>query len=118
QGNRFAATFSTQTNIGDIFFLDYSASSAEPHRAQITRVNDELFKDIQQSEPEEIWYRSFDGRQIQGWVLKPPNFDSSKKYPFILEIHGGPHGAYGNVYTHEFQWVAAKGYVVLFTNPR
>jgi len=118
QGNKFAATFSTQTNIGDIFFLDYSPTSQEPHRAQITHVNDDLFKDIRQSEPEEVWYRTFDGKQIQGWILKPPDFDPSKKYPLILEIHGGPHSAYGNVYTHEFQWIAAKGYVVLFTNPR
>ena len=118
QGNKLAATLSTQTNIGDIFFLDYSPASGEPHRWQITHVNGDLFKDIQQSEPEEIWYRSFDGKQIQGWILKPPNFDPSKKYPLILEIHGGPHAAYGNAYTHEFMWMAAKGYVMLFTNPR
>ncbi|HZR25321.1 MAG TPA: prolyl oligopeptidase family serine peptidase, partial [Vicinamibacterales bacterium] len=105
------ALLSTQTNIGDLFVI-----GAAPK--QITHVNDELFKNIQQSEPEEMWYRSFDGKQIQSWILKPPNFDPSKKYPLILEIHGGPHGAYGNVYTHEFQWMAAKGYVVLFTNPR
>jgi dipeptidyl aminopeptidase/acylaminoacyl peptidase len=119
-GTKFAATFSTQTNIGDIFFLDYAPESGAQHRSpvQITHVNADLFKDIQQSEPEEMWYRSFDGKQIQSWILKPPDFDASKKYPFILEIHGGPHGAYGNVYTHEFQWMAAKGYVVLFTNPR
>jgi len=117
-GNRFAATLSTQTMIGDVFLLDYSPASAEPHRRQLTHVNDGLFADLQQSEPEEIWYRSFDGKQIQGWILKPPNFNPAQKYPLILEIHGGPHGAYGNVYTHEFQWMAAKGYVVLFTNPR
>ena len=118
QGNKLAATFSTQTSIGDLFFLDFSPTSTEPHRKQITHINGELFDGIQQSEPEEIWYRSFDGKQIQGWILKPPDFDASKKYPMILEIHGGPHGAYGNVYTHEFQWMAAKGYVVLFVNPR
>jgi dipeptidyl aminopeptidase/acylaminoacyl peptidase len=50
--------------------------------------------------------------------MKPPDFDASKKYPFILEIHGGPHSAYGNVFTHEFQMLAARGYVVLFPNPR
>ena len=81
-------------------------------------MNEDLFKDIRQSEPEEIRYRSFDGKEIQAWVLKPPDFDASKKYPMILEIHGGPHSAYGNAYTHEFMWMAAKGYVVLFTNPR
>jgi dipeptidyl aminopeptidase/acylaminoacyl peptidase len=112
--SKIAATFSTQTNIGDIAIVE--PGHAAPRR--ITHVNDELFKDIQQSEPEEIWYTSFDGKKIQGWILKPADFDASKKYPMILEIHGGPHSAYGNVYTHEFQWMAAKGYVVLFTNPR
>ena len=113
-GATIAATLSTQTNIGDISVIDV------PHRTPhaITHVNDALFKDIQQSEPEEITYTSFDGKKIQGWILKPTDFDASKKYPMILEIHGGPHSAYGNVYTHEFQWMAAKGYVVLFTNPR
>jgi dipeptidyl aminopeptidase/acylaminoacyl peptidase len=122
-----AATVSTQTTIGDIALVDLSraagarADGARAFQASvhpITHVNDELFKDIRQSEPEEIWYKSFDGRNIQGWILKPPDFDPAKKYPLILEIHGGPHAAYGNTYTHEFQWMAAKGYVVLFTNPR
>jgi len=123
-----AATISTQTTIGDIFMiggperaaLQRDAAPAGRHLQgrQITHVNDDLFNGIQQSEPEEIWYKSFDGRNVQGWILKPPDFDASKKYPLILEIHGGPHGAYGNTYTHEFQWMAAKGYVVLFTNPR
>jgi dipeptidyl aminopeptidase/acylaminoacyl peptidase len=110
-GSTIAAAISIQTNIGDLFVIE-----GKPR--QITNVNQELFSNIQQSEPEEIWYKSFDGRNIQGWILKPPNFDSGKKYPLILEIHGGPHAAYGNVYTHEFQWMAAKGCVVLFTNPR
>ncbi len=109
-----AATLSTQTNINDISIVDL----AHPSPRAITHVNEELFKDIHQSEPEEIWYTSFDGKRIQGWILKPPDFDASKHYPMILEIHGGPHSAYGNVYTHEFQWMAAKGYVVLFVNPR
>jgi len=110
-----AAVTSTGTNINDLFVLDAtSASSAK----QITRVNDALFKAIKLSEPEEVWWTSFDGRKIQGWVLHPPDFDKSKQYPFILEIHGGPHSAYGNVFTHEFAWMAAKGYVVLFPNPR
>jgi dipeptidyl aminopeptidase/acylaminoacyl peptidase len=113
-GARLAATISTQTTIGDISVLPSSGGTP----AQITHVNDELFNGIAQSEPEEIWYTSFDGRKIQGWIVKPPDFDPSRKYPMILEIHGGPHAAYGNTYTHEFMWMAAKGYVVLFTNPR
>ncbi len=108
-----AATISTQTTIGDISIVKVTGTPA-----QVTHVNDAAFSEIAQSEPEEIWYASFDGRKVQGWILKPPDFDPSKKYPMILEIHGGPHSAYGNVYTHEFQWMAAKGYIVLFTNPR
>jgi dipeptidyl aminopeptidase/acylaminoacyl peptidase len=117
-----AATVSTQTNIGDIAIVgglaDARSGSAKAEPRFITRVNEDLFKGLSQSEPEEIWYKSFDGKNIHGWILKPPDFDPSKKYPMILEIHGGPHSAYGNTYTHEFQWMAAKGYVVLFTNPR
>jgi len=65
-----------------------------------------------------IWYTSFDGKKIQAWIQKPPDFDPNKKYPLILNIHGGPHTAYGYVFDHEFQWMAAKGYVVLYPNPR
>ncbi|HET7698883.1 MAG TPA: S9 family peptidase [Vicinamibacterales bacterium] len=115
-GASIAATISTQTNIGDLAIVKNGAAPQQP--ALITHVNETLFSSIAQSEPEEIWYSSFDGRRIQGWILKPPDFDPSRKYPLILQIHGGPHSAYGNVYTHEFQWMAAKGYVVLFTNPR
>jgi dipeptidyl aminopeptidase/acylaminoacyl peptidase len=123
-GSKIAATLSTQTNIGDISIVETTGARADRASAsqagvhQITRVNADLFKDIRQSEPEEIWYTSFDGRSVQGWILKPPDFDPARKYPLILEIHGGPHAAYGNTYTHEFQWMAAKGYVVLFANPR
>ncbi|HXT29091.1 MAG TPA: S9 family peptidase, partial [Vicinamibacterales bacterium] len=118
-----AAIVSTQTSISDIAIATLNRTQAERNHGVsplgiVTHLNDALFNDLAQSEPEEIWYTSFDGKKIQGWILKPPDFDPSKKYPMILEIHGGPHSAYGNVYTHEFQWMAAKGYVVLFTNPR
>jgi dipeptidyl aminopeptidase/acylaminoacyl peptidase len=115
-GARVAAIVSTPTNVGDIFTAELTRSPAQ--LKAITHVNGELFKDIGQSEPEEIWYTSFDGKKIQGWILKPPDFDASKKYPLILEIHGGPHSAYGQTFTHEFSWMAAKGYVVLYANPR
>jgi dipeptidyl aminopeptidase/acylaminoacyl peptidase len=105
---------STATNIGDLFLFDTASGSL----SQLTNVNQELFSQLNLTPPEEIWYTSFDGKKVQGWIQKPPNFDASKKYPFILEIHGGPHAAYGFNFTHEFQWMAAKGYVVLYTNPR
>jgi dipeptidyl aminopeptidase/acylaminoacyl peptidase len=68
---------------------------------------------------EEITYSStYDDRAIQGWVIKPPCFDPQKKYPMILEIHGGPHLNYGSRFSAEMQLYAAAGYVVLYTNPR
>jgi len=115
-GSRLVSLISTATNIGDLFIVDAGAARTSPR--QITRVNDALFSTLDLTAPEEFWYRSFDGRRIQGWILKPPHFDASKKYPLILEIHGGPNGAYGYTFTHEFDWMAAKGYVVLYTNPR
>ncbi|MEO8431809.1 MAG: S9 family peptidase [Acidobacteriota bacterium] len=113
-GSRFALTIGDDTHVGDLWILDANAKKLR----QLTRVNDALFSTLTLSEPEEIWYPSFDGKKIHGWILKPPGFDASKKYPMILEIHGGPHSAYGRTFTHEFQWMAARGYVVLYTNPR
>jgi dipeptidyl aminopeptidase/acylaminoacyl peptidase len=105
---------SSQTTVGDLHVVDATSGTMK----KLTSFNDELFKQLTLSEPEELWYSSFDGKKIQAWILKPPSFDRSQKYPLILQIHGGPHAAYGNTFTHEFQWMAAKGYVVLFTNPR
>jgi dipeptidyl aminopeptidase/acylaminoacyl peptidase len=113
-GQKLALIYSSQTVLGDVRALEVSTGTM----TTLTEFNEPLFDQLTLSEPEEIWYSSFDGRRIQGWVLKPPDFDRSRKYPMILEIHGGPHSAYGNTFTHEFQWMAAKGYVVLFTNPR
>ncbi|MDX2031770.1 MAG: S9 family peptidase [Blastocatellia bacterium] len=112
--SKMALLVSSSVNIGDLFLLD----TASGRMTRLTRINDELFSQLNLTHPEEIWYNSFDGRKIQGWIQKPPNFDPAKKYPFILEIHGGPHSAYGFTFTHEFQWMAARGYVVLYTNPR
>jgi len=64
------------------------------------------------------WQSSADDLEIQGWIAMPPNFDAEKKYPFILEIHGGPFAAYGPQFSPEIQLFAAAGYVVLYANPR
>ena len=115
-GSKLIYVVSTPTRINDLFALDRTTSDATPK--QLTHVNDELFSKLNLTEPEEIWYDSFDGKHIQAWVQKPPNFDPHKRYPLILNIHGGPHVAYGHIFEHEFQWMAAKGYVVLYPNPR
>src|SRR6266550_2495159 len=115
-GSKIITLISTPVNIGDLFVVNANAARSTPR--QITHINQGLFSTLDLSAPEEFWYKSFDGRRIQGWILKPPHFDASKKYPLILEIHGGPNTAYGSSFTHEFLWMAAKGYVVLYTNPR
>lgn len=85
----------------------------------LTSLNDDLLFARDIGEVEEFWYgSSVDQRKLQGWLIYPPKFDASKKYPLILEIHGGPHTAYGPHFAMELQLMAAQGYVVLYTNPR
>ena len=86
---------------------------------QLTDLNSDLMGQREMSRTERmVWPSSHDGLMIEGWVMKPPGFDPAKQYPMILEIHGGPHSAYGPNYSTEAQLFAAAGYVVFFTNPR
>jgi dipeptidyl aminopeptidase/acylaminoacyl peptidase len=114
--SKLVYVISTPTRVNDLFDLNRATAGASPK--QLTNINDQLFSKLNLTEPEEIWYDSFDGKRIQAWLQKPPGFDAHKKYPLILNIHGGPHVAYGFIFDHEFQWMAAKGYVVLYPNPR
>ena len=85
----------------------------------ITSINSDLLTHKKLGTVEEIWYKSsHDGLDIQGWIIKPPGFDASKKYPLIIKIHGGPFANYGDRFYLEKQLMAAEGYVVLYTNPR
>jgi dipeptidyl aminopeptidase/acylaminoacyl peptidase len=112
---RLALVVSTPTRVGDVF----ATTAAHPaERRQLTRFNDERFAALDLPSPEMFWTKSFDGARVQGWILKPPRFNPSTKYPLILQIHGGPHAAYGATFTHEFLVMAARGYVVVYTNPR
>jgi dipeptidyl aminopeptidase/acylaminoacyl peptidase len=79
--NRFAMVVSTPTAVGDLVAVDDSPGAAP---RKLTTFNDQLFGELKMNEPEEIWYSSFDGKRIQGWILKPPDFDPQKKYPLIL----------------------------------
>lgn len=86
---------------------------------QLTRLNDDFLGHKALAKIEEIWFKSSaDERDIQGWIAYPPGFDNSKKYPLVLEIHGGPVTAYGPHFSMEVQLFAAAGNVVLYTNPR
>lgn len=86
---------------------------------QLTQLNKDLLAHKTLASVQEItWESSFDGQEIQGWLMTPPGFDAQQRYPLILEIHGGPHAAYGPNFSAEAQLFAAQGYVVLYTNPR
>jgi len=98
---------------GDLWFFQLADNKVK----RLTEVNRELFSQLELSRPEEVRYTSFDGTKIQAWILKPPRMQK-RKYPAIVEIHGGPRMQYGNVFFHEFQLLTANGYVVFYTNPR
>jgi dipeptidyl aminopeptidase/acylaminoacyl peptidase len=85
---------------------------------QLTHVNDDLLARLELAEVEPLEYTSKDGARVSGWLVEPPGFDAARRYPLILEIHGGPHGMYDVGFNFMFQSFAADGFVVLYTNPR
>jgi acylaminoacyl-peptidase len=111
----FAVTTTRPSLPGDIAV----GTVADPQLKVITAVNEGLLSGRALGQVEPIWYESAkDQRKIQGWILKPPGFDPSRKYPLVLEIHGGPFADYGDRFDIEKQLLAAKGYVVFYANPR
>jgi dipeptidyl aminopeptidase/acylaminoacyl peptidase len=84
----------------------------------ITELNAELLGELELSTPTSHWVKTPDGTKVQVWVLPPRGFKQGRKYPAILEIHGGPHAQYGVGFFHEFQVLAAAGYAVFYSNPR
>ena len=113
ENGRFAFTYGTPENPADLVAGD------KKEQKRLTHVNDDLFSFKKRGNVEEIWWKSgHDQRDIQGWVVTPPDFDPDRKYPMILEIHGGPFASYGSVFSAEIQAYAAAGYVVLYSNPR
>ncbi|MEM1247748.1 MAG: S9 family peptidase [Acidobacteriota bacterium] len=114
KNDRFAFTVTNPSHPADLAVVE---QGKEPRR--LTRLNDDLFGHKELGAVEEIWWKSsHDGLDVQGWIAKPPGFDPSKKYPLILEIHGGPFSDYGDRFAAEIQLYASAGYVVLYTNPR
>lgn len=95
-----------------------AAATFPPVLQRISRHNDDLLRGLRISEPTEIKFKSFDGTSIQGWIIKPIGWREDRKYPLILSIHGGPHGMSGWGFNASFQVYAARGYGVLYLNPR
>ncbi len=118
---KLLALISTPVVIGDLYSV---AMDGSKQQAQLTDVNKALFSQLNLTMPEDMQVvptanaKDIPGSKIESFVQLPPDFDRAKKYPLILNIHGGPHSAYGWVFDHEMQWMAAKGYVVVYPNPR
>ena len=111
--DRIAFTMTTPYHPADIAYYDGRKTD------RITSLNNDLLLNRDLGEINEIWYESsVDGRRIQGWIAKPPGFDSNKKYPLIVENHGGPISNYGDRFSPEILLYSASDYVVFYPNPR
>ncbi len=100
-------TFTSQPNQGGTIKMN-----------KLVDVNTDVLNGVKLGQWEELWYTSKDGLKVQGWLVKPANFEAGKKYPMVLWIHGGPWSMYSTAWSWSFQNFAANGYAVLFTNPR
>ncbi|HEX6061677.1 MAG TPA: S9 family peptidase [Candidatus Limnocylindria bacterium] len=109
----FAGVIATATSPGEVV----TGQPGDGLKA-ITALNPALLEARYVAEPERVEFAGADGWTIEGWLLKPRGFDPAKRWPLVLEIHGGPHGAYGHAFFHEFQVLAGRGYAVLYLNPR
>ena len=100
---------------GDVYSFLLSGRGAPE---KLTSVNSDVLTDKSLGSHEEFWYQASDGNRAHGWIIKPPNFDPDKKYPLLMEIHGGPFGMYVGRFNFQYQVFASNGFVVLYTNPR
>jgi dipeptidyl aminopeptidase/acylaminoacyl peptidase len=113
-GRIWALTIGGVDRPGDLHALDVATGAL----TRLVAPNDARLAEVALGAVDEFRFASFDGREIHGWIVKPPDFDPKRKYPLVLEIHGGPHTAYGHGFFHEFHVLAGAGNVVVYTNPR
>jgi dipeptidyl aminopeptidase/acylaminoacyl peptidase len=113
---KIAFTASDPVDPSDVYVCDADGSNER----RLTTVSKSFLSGVTLNKPEEFRVKSHneDGWDVHGWIMKPPQFEEGAKYPMVLQIHGGPHGMYGNAFFHEFQTLAAAGYVVVYCNPR
>lgn len=107
-------TVSNPTFVGELFY--YEIMTGE--RRQLTFFNELFLQEVSLVEPETIQFKGAEDWDVYGWLMKPAEYSPDKKYPLIVEIHGGPHMMYANTFFHEMQLLAAQGYGVLYINPR
>jgi acylaminoacyl-peptidase len=113
RGGQVAVTYSTPSEPKDVVtFVPGGAVR------KLTAVNAGLMAARRIGKVEEVRWKSFDGRGMQGWLIYPPDFEAGRKYPLILDIHGGPHAMYGVEFNQQMQIFAGRGFVVFYANPR
>jgi dipeptidyl aminopeptidase/acylaminoacyl peptidase len=115
KNNLFASIISYSSSPAEIFVSNTKSGS---RLKQVTQLNSEITKKVSIRKPEEMIVRGHDGYPIHTWIVKPPNFSAKRKYPSIMQIHGGPRVQYGHTFFHEMQYLAACGFVVYYCNPR
>jgi dipeptidyl aminopeptidase/acylaminoacyl peptidase len=111
-GQRLAALISDPTHPYEVFACENGVER------RLSSANDAFLAGIELSTAEAVEFRSSDGQTVHGWLMKPAGFTERKKWPLVLEVHGGPETMYAATFMHEFQVLAGRGYAVLYTNPR
>lgn len=115
--SRAAFRATAPTEPGDVWVADLGAEM--DGEVRLSEVNRDLLAEIELSSPERLSFRSPDGTEVEGWMLPARGYAAGQGgFPMVLQMHGGPHGAYGNTWSFDQQLLAAQGYMVLFTNPR
>ncbi len=115
-GRLAAMVVGSATKLDEVHVADLRGEDATT--TAITDFNSALLKGLELSKPSSHWVKTPDGTKVHTWVILPAGFKSGRRYPAVLEIHGGPHAQYGVGFFHEFQTLAAAGYVVFYSNPR
>ena len=111
-GQRIVGIFSDPTHPYDVFAFEGDK------RRRLSAENDAFLDGVEVAPAEPFSFTSTDGVTVDGWLMKPIGFSQRKKWPLVLEVHGGPETMYAATFMHEFQVLAARGYGVVFTNPR
>ncbi|MCH7825286.1 MAG: prolyl oligopeptidase family serine peptidase [Acidobacteria bacterium] len=105
-------------SLRELLLADPAENLDEVMNSRLTSVNTDVLTGKTLGDHEEIWFEASDGNRAHGWIVRPPDFDPEKKYPLLMEIHGGPFGMYVGAFNFSYQVFAANGFVVLYTNPR
>ncbi|HKG95225.1 MAG TPA: S9 family peptidase, partial [Gemmatimonadaceae bacterium] len=114
RGGRMAYLRTDVTHPAEVYVADDDGRNAR----QLSHEQDRFLARVSPQPAQSFWFGSFDGTRVQGWLMKPAGFRAGERYPLILNVHGGPHGAYGYAFNDRVQLLAASGYGVLLINPR